>query len=708
VLDASVDVLPGLGSAAVRALATQGVRCVGDLLQTLPRALVDLRAPFSGKAIFDVIAASSAPIALRGVVEKASVIPMRGRRAVRVALRSDDVPIELWWFFLSPAARALSGEIVAVGTCMPIAKRPGALRMAHPRIVPASRIGTLAPIYPFSGVPSARIEAAIASVIDRIDVRMLDPWPASVVVREGAPKIDELLRDVHLPRDPEAHARACMALRVRLAWAEACWLVLRRLERERALGAAKATPLPVNRGARDALVSALGFSLTRAQAQAIETIGARLEATTPARVLLTGDVGTGKTAVLLAAAAQAVAAGRQVAILAPTSVLAEQYLDAAGPLAAALSARVALLPREREAHARVAAAARKGEVDVLVGTHALLSEEIHFAKLALVIVDEQHRLGVAQRLSLVTKGANTGEKLAPHLLTVSATPIPRTLALALRGELASVHLDERPPGRRTPETVILARTEWRSVVRELEAVVARGGSAFVVCATIERPVDDDGAPDEAASPGAEARARELAKTLGPGNVALVHGAMDDRKRRAALASFRRGDARVLVGTTMLEVGVDVPSAVSMVIDGADRFGLAQLHQLRGRVGRGAAPGRCLLVHGEPLSDLARARLSSLAAADDGLAVARADLRLRGAGDLEGARQSGEAAGFRFLDPLVDEPLIVQAARDVEQLGLALPENGLARPELAGLRRALARFDADAAARDLGLAREEAG
>ena len=708
-LDAPVDTLPGLGPAAARSLATQGVRDVGDLLQSPPRSLVDLRAPLSGQGIFEALAAAPRAIrAIRGVVEKASVIPLRGRRAVRVAMRSDDVAIELWWFFLSPAARALTGEIIAVGIASPIAKRPAALRMAHPRIVSADKLGTLTPIYGFTGAPSARIEAAISAALDRVDPAPLDPWPAELRAREHAPPIDDVLRAVHRPTDPAAHAAAQASLRARLAWAEACWLVLRRLERERAMDATTAPRLPLDPAARERLIAALGFEPTGAQARAIEVIGLQLDAKRPARTLLTGDVGTGKTAVLLAAAAQAVAAKRQVAILAPTTVLAEQYLDAAGPLATALGARIALLPsqsgRDRDAHARVSAAARRGEVDVLVGTHALLSEEIHFARLGLVIVDEQHRLGVAQRLALVGKAG--AQASSPHLLTVSATPIPRTLALALRGELSAVHLDERPPGRRTPESELLPRSAWKKVVAELAGIVARGGSAFVVCSSIERPVDDEGAPDESASPGAVARAKELTKTLGAGNVALIHGNMDDDQRRAALASFRRGDVRVLVGTTMLEVGVDVPSAVLMVIDGADRFGLAQLHQLRGRVGRGTAPGRCLLVYGEPLTDLAKNRLSALATADDGLTVARADLRLRGAGDLEGARQSGEAAGFRFLDPLVDEPLILRAVEDVERLSLA--RGGLERADLGGLRRALARFDADAAARDLGLARGEAG
>ena len=706
-LDGSIEALDGLGAAAARTLAELGVRNVGDLLLSLPIDAVDLRAPLSGKALLDAVTARPrSVVAIRGVVERSSVVPMRGRRAIRVAMRSDGVLVELWWFFMSAAARGLTGETIAVGRPTPDARRLGVLRVAHPRLVPIARLGAMEPIYPFKGVPSTRIAHALATALPRLDVASIDPLPSAIATARKAAAFASVLEDVHAPTTPERHALGRERLRARLAWAEAAWMVGKRLERERATEGLRSPRLARDEVSSAALISALGFTLTAAQTRAIEAISARIDRDTPTRTLLTGDVGTGKTAVLLAAAAQAITSRVQVAILAPTTILAEQYLDAAGPLARGIGARIALLPRnagvDRPAHARVSAAVRRGDVDVVIGTHALLGEGVCFARLGLAIVDEQHRLGVAQRLHLVTKS----DDAIPHLLTVSATPIPRTLALVLRGEIATVHLDERPRGRSTPSTRLAPRRTWDAIVSCIRARMDAGEATFVVCATIEPSLFEDGTPDDAASPGAVARAKQLGKQLGSDAVALVHGGLDDATRRRAIASFRTGEARVLVGTSMLEVGLDVPEATLMVIDGADRFGLAQLHQLRGRVGRGDRAGECVLVHGEPLSELAAARLHALVEADDGLAVARADLRLRGPGDLEGARQSGEAAGLRYLDPTFDEAILVAAAADIAAILSRDPH--LDAPEHSGLRRALLRFDADAEARELGLARGEAG
>jgi ATP-dependent DNA helicase RecG len=389
-------------------------------------------------------------------------------------------------------------------------------------------------------------------------------------------------------------------------------------------------------------------------------ISSRLAGDRPSRTLLTGDVGTGKTAVLLAAAAQVASSGAQVAILAPTTILAEQYLAAMEPLRA-IGLRVGTDLDDQ----------------VVVGTHALLSERVKFRDLALAVVDEQHRLGVGQRLALVEKGS------APHLITVSATPIPRTLALALRGEIETVHLEERPRGRTTPTTRVLPRSAWPEVLSEIEATLARGERVFVVSARIE-----EDAEDARSGPGAIAREKELKKRFR--SALLVHGAMPDDEARAAVSAFRSGDAKILVGTSILEVGIDVPEATLLVVDGADRFGLAQLHQLRGRVGRGDRAGRALLIHDPETSELAQKRLAALALASDGLAVARADLALRGAGDLDGARQSGEASGLRWLDPLADEDLAEPASRVVEA-----PTPALLRlfSRLDGVQKKTARRDA---------------
>lgn len=622
----------------MRALRALGIRSAFDLACTLPSGILDLRAPLMGEAIR---AAAGRSIVVRGTVERVSVVPMRGRRAIRVALRSEGELVELWWFYMNAGARALSGEIIAAGMATADLKKK-VVRMVHPRTVPALR-GGIEPVYSVPGVASARVAGAMSGAIDTVDDA----------------EFAALLRAVHLPTEIQAHLEARERLRKKLAWAEAAWLVVRRIERERAQLDVRAPQLTT------AGVVNFGFALTASQERAIATLSDRLSSERPSRTLLTGDVGTGKTAVLLAAAARAIASGTRVAILAPTTILADQYLGALS----ALGVRVALAGRDTKGQTE--------EADVIVGTHVLLGDKVRIARLGLVIVDEQHRLGVGQRMVLVNKGRGA------HLITVSATPIPRTLSLALRGEIANIHLDERPRGRTTAATV--ARSDWPA--KEIEDAIHAGDRVFVVCATIDDT--DDGAP------GAVTRAAELRKRYRT-RVGLVHGRLKDDEARATIAAFRRGDHAVLVGTSMLEVGLDVPEATLMVIDGGDRLGLAQLHQLRGRVGRGSKPGTCVLLHQAVVSEVAEKRLQALIAASDGLEVARADLLLRGPGDLDGARQAGAAAGLRYLDPLRDEELARDAAERAPGLELD--------PDLS---RMFARFDAQALSAGLS-ARDEAG
>jgi ATP-dependent DNA helicase RecG len=403
---------------------------------------------------------------------------------------------------------------------------------------------------------------------------------------------------------------------------------------------------------------------------------------------LLGDVGTGKTAVALAAAVQCVAAGQQCALLVPTGVLAEQYMDAAAPLATALGVRVERFVAGMKAaeRRRILEAIASGSAAVTVGTHALFGADVVFARLGLVVVDEQQRLGVAQRLSLVRKGGHS----RPHLLSLSATPIPRTMALALRGELATSVLDERPRGRPPVETELCPRSDTPRWLEAMRAACARGERAFFVCPRIE---DDD----EEEELGAVAHGERLSRELAPVRVVVVHGAMPAAERTRAMGAFRRGEAQVLVGTTVIEVGIDVPEATLMVVDGAERFGLAQLHQIRGRVGRGARPGRCLLVHEEPLLDLARRRLETVARITDGAEIARADLALRGGGDLGGTRQSGLVEDFTWLDPHAPPAWIERIEEDARAILDRDPK--LVAPEHRALAMAVRRFAVALAVRE---------
>jgi ATP-dependent DNA helicase RecG len=701
--DAPVEVLSGLGTAAREALAAHGVTTVFDLVWTLPSSYDDLTAPLElDAAVAEAKLAQDAGlpparVCVHGVVKSASLVPARGRRFVSVVLHGKSSSLTASWFFAAHGILAVAKpgqECLLVGRIR--FDDRGRARMAHPDLLrdePDAR--RIRPRYPRLGVPEAIFRKCVAAALERMG-EPKDPVPASIVAREGMPPAGELLRRVHAlgfeqggreigrgetPQTPGLPTSLFNPIRAfeRLAFAEAFTRAFQRIHAEGREGDAPA--LRPSRGVLARLRAELGFVLTQGQERAIAAVSRDLAQTLPMRRLLLGDVGTGKTAVALAAAAQCVAAGHQVAILAPTGVLAEQYMDAVGPLARATGAAVALVIGHGE---KPLAPIARGTIAVAVGTHALLGEGVRFAKLGLVIVDEQHRLGVAQRVALVRKGGR------PHLLTLSATPIPRSLALALRGELATSTLDERPAGRPPVATFVRPASELPSVLEELREAAARGERAFVICPRIDPGDDDDAAPSAAQS------AAELAHALAPVKVALLHGAQKPEQQRTAMRDFRRGEAQVLVATTVVEVGVDVPEATRMVVLGAERFGLAQLHQLRGRVGRGDRPGRCVLLHG-PLDPLAAQRLEAVRTLSSGEAIARADLTLRGAGDLGGTRQSGPEEELFFLDPAQPPAWLERLEPDARAIHSADPN--LEAEDHRGLALAMRRFARALAVRD---------
>jgi ATP-dependent DNA helicase RecG len=618
---------------------------------------------------------------------------IRGRRCVRVVLAdagNAGPTLDAWWYYAAHGVLALA----RVGTsCLLVGrvrvregKRPS---VAHPDLIrdePATR--TIRARYPSLGVAPGALRRALTDVLARV-ASLPDPVPSDVALRERMPPAEPLLRAVHGAPSGIAPAAAARSLGDRLAWVEAFTRIWQRMDSDAAWGDARAPKLAAETDAIARLVDALGFALTGAQERAIEAVRRDLARAAPMRRLLLGDVGTGKTAVALAAAAQCVAAGYQCALLAPTGILAEQYRDAAAPLVRAVGARLSTLTggirvTERRSLLEQIAA---GHAQVVIGTHALLGQDVTFARLGLVIVDEQQRLGVAQRLALVRKGAGGSR---PHLLSLSATPIPRTMALAVRGELATTLIDERPPGREPVRTEILPQEALEAVVASMREACARGERAFFVVPRVE-------GDDEEEESGVVERAERLARRLAPARVVVVHGAMPAPERDRAMRAFRRGDAQVLVGTTVVEVGVDVPEATVMVVDQANRFGLAQLHQLRGRVGRGAHPSRCVLLYEAPLSAPARQRLETLVRTHDGAEVARADLALRGAGELGGTRQSGLEQDFVWLDALDPPPWIERIEADVRSLRARDPE--LTAPEHRALAHAMRRFAVALAVRE---------
>ncbi len=399
----------------------------------------------------------------------------------------------------------------------------------------------------------------------------------------------------------------------------------------------------------------LPFELTGAQKRCIAEIEGDLAQSSPMLRLLQGDVGSGKTLVALMALLSAVEAGYQGALLAPTEILARQHFEGLQKLLTGLPVNLAILTGRDKGKIRESTlmGLADGSIDILVGTHAIFQEKVQYRKLAMAVIDEQHKFGVSQRLMLTQKADHT-----PHLLAMTATPIPRTLTLSQYGEMDVSRIDELPPGRQTIETRVISDARLPEVVDGLARHIAVNGQAYWVCPLVEESEKSDLA-------AAEERAALLKMRFGD-QVGLVHGRMKGPEKDAVMQRFQQGDIKLLVATTVIEVGVDVPNASLMIIEAADRFGLAQLHQLRGRVGRGDVKSNCLLLRGDTLSETARARLTLLRETNDGFKIAEEDLRLRGAGELLGTRQSGDA-GFRIASPEQISSLITAATDDARLL-----------------------------------------
>jgi ATP-dependent DNA helicase RecG len=559
-------------------------------------------------------------------------------------------------------------------------------QMPHPDHVIApeefARLPRLEPTYPLTAGLSRRMlgrimQAALARLPH------LPEWldPAMTKAR-GWPAFSEALRRLHEPEEA-ADIAPDSPLRQRLAYdellASQLALALVRYHARRARGRALAGTGRL----RQAIEAALPYTLTPAQRQAIEEITADMAAPERMLRLLQGDVGSGKTVVALMAMATAAEANAQSALMAPSDILARQHHAAIAPLAAAAGLRTVLLTgrdsgRARQEKLRELAT---GEAHIAIGTHALFQKDVIFRDLGLVVVDEQHRFGVRQRLALQAKGDRA------DLLVMTATPIPRTLALTAYGDLDVSRITERPAGRRPVKTSVLPLARLPEVTARLKTALEEGARAYWVCPLVE----DSGALPHTA---AEERFAMLSKLL-PGRVGLVHGRMKGEERDAVMADFRAGRISVLVATTVIEVGVDVPEATIMIIENAERFGLAQLHQLRGRVGRGNRESYCLLLYREPLSATARERLRIMRETDDGFVIAEADLRLRGAGDLLGERQAGMPQ-FLFADPARHEDLLL-AARDDARLIISR-DPALASSRGQALRHLLYLFERNEAIR----------
>jgi ATP-dependent DNA helicase RecG len=559
--------------------------------------------------------------------------------------------------------------------------------MVHPvfkAVDAAAPLATaLTPVYPSSAaLPQAYLRRAVSSALQRADLSETVP---AALLPPGLATLREALHLLHQPpaqlplatlEDPQHPAWQ------RLKFEELLAQQLSRLQAKRDRDQQRAPRFAVAAGGlHEQLLAALPFALTGAQRRVVEDIAADLQrasvdgdgdasATVPMHRLLQGDVGSGKTVVAALAAAIAIHNGWQCALMAPTEILAEQHFAKLVGWLAPLGITTAWLSGSRKGRMRREMLERiaSGEAGLVVGTHAVIQHDVQFARLGLAIVDEQHRFGVAQRLALRQKLVIQDRPgLEPHLLMMSATPIPRTLAMTVYADLDISTIDELPPGRTPIVTKLFDHGKREAVVARIRDAVAEGRQAYWVCPLIEESADEG---DAAPARGGAADKLELQNVIDthqalsealPGvGVALLHGRMKPADKAAAMAKFTAGETSVLVSTTVIEVGVDVPNASLMVIEHAERFGLSQLHQLRGRVGRGAVASACVLLYASPLSDTGKARLKAMAETTDGFEIARRDLEIRGPGEFLGSRQSG-AALLRFAD-LNDDLRLLQLAR----------------------------------------------
>jgi ATP-dependent DNA helicase RecG len=589
-----------------------------------------------------------------------SQVQFRGRRQLVVRL-ADDAGDELMLRFLNfypshQKALAAGKRVRVRGEA-----RGGffGLEMVHPTFkgvdADTPLAAALTPVYPTSAaLPQAYLRKVVASGLAHADLS--DVVPAELVP-PGLASLRDSLRFLHQPAPDvsldalEDHSHPAWR---RLKFEELLAQQLSQLEARREREAQRAPRFAVRAGGlQEKLLAALPFALTAAQRRVGEEIAADLQSDTPMHRLLQGDVGSGKTIVAALAAAIAIANGWQCALMAPTEILAEQHFRKLIGWLEPLGVGIAWLTGSRKGKGRREMLARvaSGEAGLVVGTHAVIQDEVQFARLGLAVIDEQHRFGVQQRLALRHKLAQ--QALEPHMLMMSATPIPRTLAMTLFADLDISTIDELPPGRTPIVTKVFADSKRAAVLGRIRDEVAQGRQVYWVCPLIEESEHLD-------LQNATATHQQLSEALPGRMVGLLHGRMPAAEKAAVMSLFSGGQMAVLVSTTVIEVGVDVPNASLMVIEHAERFGLSQLHQLRGRVGRGGVASVCVLLYTGPLSDTGKARLKAMAETTDGFEIARRDLEIRGPGEFLGARQSG-APLLRFADLTLDEDL-VRAAR----------------------------------------------
>jgi ATP-dependent DNA helicase RecG len=679
-LFAEIRTLSGVGPKLEKLMAKVAGPLLRDLVLDLPLGVID-------RSYRPRLAAAEAGrIATVEVTVLEHLPPRVKSQPYKVRVSDDSALMELIFFhakadwlmeLLPPGARrVISGRIE---------RFKDRLQMAHPDHVVALEAAASLPqheaVYGLTeGLPAKSMAKAVRGALEKLPP--LPEWQDDAFRRQR--KFDSFgaaLTTAHAPLHEDDLSPQTPA-RQRLAYDEllANQLALTLIRAHMREGKGRAVPGDGKRKA--AAMAALPFALTDAQLGALAEIETDMKSERRMLRLLQGDVGSGKTVVSLLAMLGAVEAGLQAALMAPTELLVRQHCTTLEPFCAAAGVRLAALTGREKAREQVLADLAAGKIDILVGTHALFSEDVAFRDLGLVVVDEQHRFGVAQRMTLQTKGR-------ADVLVMTATPIPRTLALTAYGDMEVSKILGRPPGRQKVETRVMSAERLDELIGHLRLALDRGERGYWVCPLVEESEKIDLA-------AAEERAVMLRKALGL-PIGLVHGKMKAAERDAAMAAFKAGETRLLVATTVIEVGVDVPQATIMVVEHAERFGLAQLHQLRGRVGRGRGKSSCLLVYHGHLGETAKARLATLRDTDDGFVIAEKDLELRGPGEMLGKRQSGEAE-FRLADLSAHRELLAIAHDDAKLILARDPE--LQSPRGQALRVLLYLFGRDEAVRYL--------
>jgi ATP-dependent DNA helicase RecG len=687
-LFAALTTLPGtgpkLGKLYQRLLGRDDAPArVLDLLFHLPASTIDRR---SRPDIRDVVPGSVATLAVT-VDRHRPPPPNRPRLPYRIETYDDTGTLTLTYFH---AKRDYLEKLFPPGELRYVsgltALYDGMLQMVHPdRVVSEAdleKLPMVEPVYPLTeGLTLNVVRKAVDAALTKIPP--LPEWQDDAwLARNGFPAFAEALAALHRPEEPAG------ILPETAAWSRLAYDEFLAGQLALALVRAHQRTLP-GRGSsgegilRAKVIKALPYALTQSQGRAVDDIVTDLARPQRMVRLLQGDVGSGKTVVALLSAATVIEAGRQAALMAPTEILARQHLSTIAPLAEKAGIRVAILTGRERGKEREETLQRLalGELDFLVGTHALFQDEVAFRDLALAIIDEQHRFGVHQRLALARKGE------AVDMLVLTATPIPRTLVLTYFGDMEISELREKPAGRQPIDTRAVALDRLNEVVGAVGRALGEGKRVYWVCPLVEESETSDLA-------AAEDRFADLKKQFGA-SVDIVHGQMKGADKDRAMQRFAAGETRLLVATTVIEVGVDVPAATVMVIEHAERFGLAQLHQLRGRIGRGSERSTCLLLYRAPLGETAKARLAIMRDTEDGFRIAEEDLRLRGEGDLLGTKQSG-IPGFKVARIEVHGKLLT-AARDDAALILSR-DPGLASPRGEALRHLLYLFERDEAIR----------